>query len=157
MYRDMPAFDAEMGHVLIYSDDILILARTEAGRREIKDAVVQYLSNCPGGPLQLVPRDISLDEPFHFLGYDIDYEFRDGTRTAVARISHKTLEKLARKLPELVEKDRCGRLGWPHGALEHLQNVLDGHPLAVDREDWRECFWDTLDDYNMSSFRPFER
>lgn len=146
MYKDMPQFDTEMGIALIYVDDILVVSRTEHGRREIKDAVVRYLTDCPGGPLQLETRDIPPRASFDLLGYRIEYG-PDGH--AYACLSEQTLERLEKKLPIKACRDWRSGLSRPSSAIQHLHAVMNGHPLAVDREAYEELYLSFLNDHEI--------
>lgn len=145
--QDIPLPDALDGHVLVYADDILILASTIGKRREIERAVIQYLQGHPAGPFEMATKPYRLNHPFDFLGYE--FSFIGSLRHPITDISQQNLNKLERKLGKALQEDaRCGNTE-PVIALAKLDQVLKGHSNAHLLEQLRETYAETLWDWNL--------
>jgi hypothetical protein len=153
-WKDLPVIDEELGYVFVHVDDVLIVAKSAAGRGEIKDAVVRYWQDCPAGPLELEARDIDPGEPFDFLGYQFTPYEGDGCFEP--RLSERAFLKLEQQLPKLVEIDRLRGSDFPYLAARKLADILGGYRLAVDAEWYQDIYLETLLDYNLGATGPFE-
>ncbi|NOE18089.1 hypothetical protein GS634_08125 [Ruegeria atlantica] len=154
VWKDLPPIDENVGFVHVYVDDILVVAKSEAGRREITDAVVQFLQDCPAGPLGLTQIDYNVGQAFEFLGYEISYDCGDGL--ADARLAEAAFSKLERVLPQLVEVDRLRGSEFPYSACAKLRAILGGHSMASDLDEWWDYYVETLLDYDLTSESPFD-
>ncbi len=154
VWKDLPSIDEDIGFVHVYVDDILIVAKSEAGRREISDAVVQFLQDCPAGPLGLTKTDYDVGQAFEFLGYEISYDCEDDH--TYARLTQATFSKLERVLPHLVEVDRLRGSDFPYSACAKLRAILGGYSMANDLDEWWDFYIETLLDYDLTSESPFD-
>jgi hypothetical protein len=147
--KDLPIINTDQGFILIYVDDILVVAKSADAREEIENAVASFLRGCPAGPLELVRKRIDPGHSFDFLGYEINY--CPETRKAEARMSHRTLERLERNLSVFEQKDKDQGYAYPSSAIRHLEAVVAGHPLAEDADEWESFHRQVLLDFGLAN------
>lgn len=146
--KDLPQLGEDQGFVLVYVDDILVVARSAEAWLEIENAVISHLRDCLAGPLELVTSQVDPGTSFDFLGYELGFCVR--TEKAVACLSHRTHERLARNLEELSTVERDLGLCCPLISTSYLRAAISGQPMAADADEWEQVYLSNLIDFGLT-------
>lgn len=137
---------------LRFDDTESAIVTTGDTRLEIENAVNSHLRDCPAGPLQLVVSNFDPGTSFDFLGHELSVCPETGE--AVANLSHRTHERLIRRLEALSNTEPGLSFGYPLEAIACVDEVIRSQSMAIDAEEWQQFYLSTLLDLGLNQ-SPF--